>query len=93
MTHVVLLKLKERTPENQDALVKILKKLNVKDVPMAESFVCGKDFLQDGRSFDAALIVTLPKDQLNAYANDPYHCKIKAEMAPLLERTVTADFE
>ena len=93
MTHIVLFKLKERTPENQQALLQILKKLNTKDIPMADSFECGTDVLGSERSMDAALVVKLDASQLDAYANDPYHCRIKAEMAPLLERSITADFD
>lgn len=93
MTHIVFFKLKERTPENQEALVEILKKLNTEEVPMAESFACGADILGSPRSCDAALVVTLPADKLQAYADDPYHCRIKAEMAPLLESSQTVDFD
>ena len=93
MTHIVFFKLKDPSPENREALVAILKKLNTKDVPMAESFECGADVLGSDRSLDAALVVKLPASQLEAYASDPYHCRIKAEMAPLLERSMTVDFD
>ena len=93
MTHIVLFKLKNPTPENREALVTILRKLNTRDVPMAQSFECGADILHSPRSMDAALVVKLPASQLEAYASDPYHCQIKAEMAPLLERPMTVDFD
>lgn len=93
MTHIVFFELKDPTPENREALVKILQKLNTEDVPMAQSFECGADVLGSDRSLDAALVVKLTADQLEAYANDPYHCRIKAEMAPLLQRSMTVDFD
>ena len=93
MTHIVFFKLKERTPENQQALVDILHKLDTEHVPMVDSFEAGADFLGDERSYDAALVAKLDKKDLDAYANDPYHCMIKAEMAPLLDHSKTVDFE
>jgi hypothetical protein len=91
MTHIVFFKLKNRN--DQDALLDILNKLTPETVPMARSFETGKDFLHSGRSLDAALIVRLDKEDLEAYANDPWHCRIKEEMAPLLEGTFVVDFD
>lgn len=93
MTHIVFFKLKERTPQNQQSLLQILNKLDHAHVPCADTFQCGADVLASERSYDAALVVGLPAENLDTYANDPYHCQIKKEMAPLLDHSVTVDFE
>lgn len=93
MTHIVFFKLKQRTPENQEALVRILSKLDHEHVPCADTFACGADVLDSARSYDAALVVTLPAENLDTYASDPWHCEVKKEMAPLLDHSLTVDFD
>lgn len=92
MLHIVFFKLNQRTEENQDTLVSILNSMQGK-VPMVKHMEVRKDFLGSARSYDVALLVTLEKEDLEAYANDPYHCACKEKFAPLIEGTVVVDAE
>ncbi|WP_356916982.1 Dabb family protein, partial [uncultured Dubosiella sp.] len=55
MKHIVLIKLKDRTLENQQAVAAILKKMTTKTIPYADSFFVGEDFLDSERSYDVLL--------------------------------------
>lgn len=92
MKHIVFFKLKERTSENQEALVSILNKMQGK-IDFVEKIEVGKDFLNSERSFDVALEVTLKKEDLDTYANYPLHVACKQEFAPLVEKSVVCDVD
>ena len=53
----------------------------------------GMDFLHSDRSFDLALIVRLPKENLDAYQENALHCACKKEFAPYIACSKTVDFE
>ena len=93
MKHIVLIKLKERTKENQSAVASILKKMTVLTVPYVHSFYVGEDFLNSDRSYDVLLEVDLDKNDLEKYANDPFHVMIKKEFAPYMDHSVTIDVD
>ena len=93
MKHVVLFKLKENSLENQNLVASILGKMNPETVPMIHSLSAKIDFLHSERSYDVLLEVELPKEELSNYANHPFHCEIKKEFAPLVEKTITIDVE
>lgn len=93
MKHVVLFKLKENSIESQNTVSSILKKMNTENCPMVESFSVNVDFLRSERSYDVILEVILPKEELSTYANFPFHCEIKKEFAPFVEKTITIDYE
>lgn len=92
MKHIVFFKLKECTKENQQTFMDILNKMDGK-IDYVEKIETGIDFLHSDRSFDVVLMVTLPKDKLDTYANDPLHCACKKEFSNLLEKSVTVDVE
>lgn len=93
MKHIVLIKLKERTRTNQEAVASILKKMTVDTIPYVHSFFVGEDFLDSRRSYDVLLEVTLEKKDLEKYANDPFHTAIKKEFAPYMDHSVTIDVD
>lgn len=93
MKHIVLIKLKERTEENQSAVAGILKKMNVLTIPYVHSFYVGEDFLNLDRSYDVLLEVDLDKNDLEKYASDPFHLMIKKEFAPYMDHSVTIDVD
>ncbi|TGY65510.1 Dabb family protein [Dubosiella muris] len=93
MKHIVLIKLKDRTLENQQAVAAILKKMTTKTIPYADSFFVGEDFLDSERSYDVLLEVELQRQDLERYANDPFHVTVKKEFAPYMDHSVTIDVE
>ena len=93
MKHIVLFKLKENSEETQNKVASILRKMNPETVPMVHSLNVYLDFLHSERSFDLMLEVDLPAEQLSNYANDPFHCDIKKEFAPFVEKTITIDYK
>lgn len=92
MKHIVFFKLKNRTEENQENLMTILNKMQGQ-IPFVEKMTVSKDFLNSPRSFDVVLEVTLPKADLDTYANYPLHVACKEEFADLVEKSVVCDVE
>lgn len=92
MTHIVFFKLKECTLENQQKVADILNKMQGK-IDLVDEMEVGMDFLHSDRSFDLALIVRLPKENLDAYQENALHCACKKEFAPYITCSKTVDFE
>ena len=92
--HIVLFKLKDKSPENLAKTKEILLSMDG-NVPLLRSIEVGLDFLHSGRSFDVALITTLDsRDALDAYQVDPYHVSVvKKHMHAVREDSVAIDFE
>lgn len=92
MTHIVFFKLKECTLESQQKVADILNKMQGK-IDLVDEMEVGMDFLHSDRSFDLALIVRLPKENLDAYQENALHCAYKKEFAPYITCSKTVDFE
>lgn len=92
MTHIVFFKLKECTLENQQKVADILNKMQGK-IDLVDEMEVGMDFLHSDRSFDLALIVRLPKENLDAYQENALHCACKKKFAPYIACSKTVDFE
>ena len=92
--HIVLFKLKDKSPENLAQTKEILLSMDG-NVPLLRSIEVGLDFLHSGRSFDVALITTLDsREALDAYQIDPYHVSVvKKHMHAVREDSVAIDFE
>ena len=92
--HIVNFKLAEPSAEAVNRAREVLLSM-IGNVPMMRSIEVGADFLHSPRSYDLVLIVTVDdRDALQAYADDPYHCKVvKTHMRAVCSATVTADFE
>ena len=92
--HIVLFKLKDKSPENLAKTKEILLSMDG-NVPLLRSIEVGLDFLHSGRSFDVALITTLDsREALDAYQIDPYHVSVvKKHMHAVREDSVAIDFE
>ncbi|MBR6751410.1 MAG: Dabb family protein [Clostridia bacterium] len=92
--HIVLFKLKDKSPENLAKTKEILLSMDG-NVPLLRSIEVGLDFLHSGRSFDVALITTLDsREALDAYQVDPYHVSVvKKHMHAVREDSVAIDFE
>ena len=90
MKHIVLFKLKNRTQENQDTLTNILLSMKEK-LDYVQDLKVYQDFLGSKRSYDIMLEVTLNKEDLDRYANDPYHVACKNKFAPMIAKSITID--
>lgn len=77
--HVVFFKLKDNSVESINKAKEVLLSMNG-NVPMIKNLEIGIDFLKSERSYDICLQVEVEdKEQLTAYANDPYHCNVVKE--------------
>ncbi len=93
LTHVVMFKLKEATPEIVDETVATLRGLQG-NVPQVRGLEVGADLIGSARSYDVVLIVRLESlEALEAYQVDPYHQQVLAYMKGVTERSVAVDFD
>ncbi len=93
ISHVVLFKLKDRSPETIARTVKMLKGLYGK-VPQIKAIEVGADVLRSERSYDISLTVKLEtlKD-LELYQIDPEHVKVAQYIATIREAIAVVDYE
>lgn len=93
ITHIVLFKLKDRSPESVAATAKVLRDLEGK-IPELLTIEVGIDVLHSERSYDIALHTTFDSlEALNAYQVHPEHKKVIAHMNEVRESSVSVDYE
>ena len=94
LTHVVLFKLKDRSPEAVEATANVLKNMEGK-IAVLQSFEVGVDVLHLDRSYDIALITRFEsREALAEYDNHPLHVEVKNHMKQGLDGTsICVDFE
>lgn len=93
LTHVVLFKLKDRSPESIETTRKVLANMEGK-IPVLKSIEVGTDVLHSGRSYDIALITKFDSlEDLNTYDNHPVHEEVKAHMRQAVDVSASVDFE
>lgn len=93
ITHVVLFKLKDRSPENIERTRKKLETLRG-NVPQIRQMEIGVDVLKSERSFDISLIVKFDTlSDLDAYQKHPFHAGVVDYIAKVRESTVVVDYE
>ena len=92
--HIVCFKLRDADDTKALRVREILLSM-VGNVPTIRHIESGCDILHSGRSYDVILIVDVDdRAALDAYANDPYHCKIvKTYIHSVVETSVTVDYE
>ena len=92
--HIVCFKLRDADDTKALRVREILLSM-VGNVPTIRHIEAGCDILHSGRSYDVILIVDVDdRVALDAYANDPYHCKIvKTYIHSVVETSVTVDYE
>jgi hypothetical protein len=94
ITHIVLFKLQDPTPENLELAAAKLRSMAGK-VPMLRHLEVGIDLVRSERSYDVALYTRFDSlADLQAYQTDPYH---GGEVAPYMRSVssavVAADYE
>lgn len=93
ITHVVLLKLKDRRPEAQLRVRDLLASMAGR-VPQLESLEVGIDTVRSARSYDVSLISRFETwDDASRYQEHPYHQQTLSQIQPLIESAVVVDYE
>jgi hypothetical protein len=94
IVHIVLFKLKERTPEGVEAAKAKLLSMEGK-VEMLRYLEVGDDLVHSERSADVALYTKFDSlEDLQAYQVHPYHAnEVAAYMRSVCSQVVAADYE
>lgn len=94
ITHIVLFKLNEPTPENVEKARQLLLSMEGK-VEQLRHLEVGVDVIRSARSADIALVTKFDSlDELQAYQVHPYHAnEVAAYMRSVSASVVAADYE
>ncbi len=93
ITHIVLFKLKDRSPESIETTVQVLKNMEGK-IEELRHLEVGTDVLHSERSYDIALVTKFDSMQaLQAYQVHPVHKKVIEHMTSVREASVSVDYE
>lgn len=93
ITHVVLFRLKDRSPESVARAREVLLSMEGR-IPQLRSLQAGADVLHTERSFDLCLIARFNSlEDLQAYQDHPVHQEAVAYMNQVRDATVTVDYE
>lgn len=91
--HIVLFRLKDRSPENLKATAELFYTLRGK-VPGLLSVETGVDFYRTERSYDIALVCTFADcAALEGYQTHPAHLPVREHMHRIRESSVACDYE
>ncbi|MGP0564609.1 Dabb family protein [Nitrospina sp. P1_D6] len=91
--HIVMFKLKEKTPENVDALVEALNGMQGQ-IDTLRFIEVGRDFKESERSFDVVLTTHFDdRKGLESYARHPVHQPVIQLARELCHPTVVVDYE
>lgn len=92
ITHVVLFKLADKSPEAVRKVVDVLLGLKGK-VPQIRSLEAGTDVLRSQRSYDIALIAKFDSlKDLDAYQVHPRHKEVEDYIAKVKESIAVVDY-
>ncbi len=93
ITHVVLFKLKDRSPEAIKATARVLTSMQGR-IPSLDALEVGIDQTHQSRSYDIALI-TRHQDAagLDAYRTHPVHQDVLQHMSEVVETAAAVDYE
>lgn len=93
ITHIVLFKLKDGSPESVERTVQVLRDLEGK-IEVLRSIEVGTDVLHSERSYHIGLVTRFDSlDDLNVYQVHPEHKKVIAHMNEVREASVSVDYE
>lgn len=92
LTHIVLIKLKDPSPQIIDVTRAKLQGLS--GIETLRGLEVGVDVVRSGRSFDLALITRFDDMAgFQIYREHPIHLPVLAHMAEAAESTIAVDFE
>lgn len=93
ITHIVLFKLKDRSPENVARTAAVLRDMEGK-IDVLRHLEVGTDVLHSERSYDIALYTKFDSmEDLNAYQVHPVHKLVIEHMLTVREASVSVDYE
>lgn len=93
ITHIVLFKLKDRSPEAIAQTVQVLKNMEGK-IDELKHIEVGVDVVHSERSYDIALYTKFESmEALGAYQIHPEHQKVIAHMTQVREASASVDYE
>lgn len=92
-THVVLFRLKDRSPEGIAATRAVLESLG-NGIETLRGLEIGVDVVRSGRSYDLALITRFDdRGGYEAYRQHPLHLPVLAHLSEAAEHAVAVDYE
>ena len=93
ITHVVLFKLKDRSPQSIEKAKDVLLGLKGK-IPFLRYLEVGTDVLHSERSYDIALITKFDSmEDLQAYQVHPVHLEVAKYITAVRESAIAVDFK
>jgi len=93
VTHVVMWKLKDRSPAHAERVQTLLTSMKGK-IPGMLDLEAGVDFVRSDRSYDVVLITRHEnREALDQYQLHPVHEEVKRVMLELREASTAVDFE
>jgi hypothetical protein len=93
LTHIVLFKLKDRSPANVAATRDRIAVL-AGQIPELLSIEVGINVVDSPRAYDIALVETFESvEEMHAYQQHPAHLALLAEVMPRFEDFFTVDYE
>lgn len=93
ITHIVMFKLKDRSPESVERTAQVLRDMEGK-IEELRYLEVGKDVLHTDRSYDIALVTKFDSlEALKAYQVHPVHIKVIEHMTEVREASVAVDYE
>ena len=93
LTHIVLFKLKDRSPGNVEKAREVLLGMLGK-IPQLRHLEVGVDILHSERSYDLALITKFDSPgEMQNYQAHPVHVKVSKYMTEVRESAITVDYE
>ncbi len=93
ITHIVLFKLKDRSPRSIEKARDILLGLKGK-ISQLRHLEAGTDVLHSERSYDIALVTKFNSlEELEAYQKHPVHVEVAKYMTSVRESAVAVDYE
>ncbi|MHB8481626.1 MAG: Dabb family protein [Nitrospiria bacterium] len=93
ITHVVLFKLLDQSPDNIQKTKEVLMAMDGK-IPQLRAIVAGIDLVRSRGSYDLALIAKFESlRDLQAYQNHPVHLEVLRYLTSVKESSISVDFE
>lgn len=93
LTHVVLFKLKDATPENVERTHRVLANMEGR-IPELLEIEVGTDIVRSDRSYDLALITRFQSlEHMQAYQVHPVHKEVIEHINEVKESSIAVDFE
>lgn len=93
LTHMVMVRLKDPTPENVDAAVEKIRSMTGQ-IEVLKSLEVGKDVVRSERSYDLALIARFDdRAGLELYNTHPVHLPVLHYLRERISAAVAVDFE